>query len=101
MAERGAKSSQQFLHPEGLGNIIVRSRIQCRDFDLLMAPRRQNDNRHARPFTKLLDDVEAVHIRETQVEENQIRVSRLRLRKALLTRIRFKQAVALIGQRGA
>ena len=51
MIQRGlaADAGQQFLHPKGLHDIILRPRIQCRNRSRLIGAHRQHQDQHLPP----------------------------------------------------
>src|SRR6266536_2354014 len=81
VAERNSHPGEQLVHAEGLGEVIVRSKIECRDFGTLGLARREYDNRRARSPSNLANHLQAVHVWQSQIEQNQVRSK---------TRVRFK-----------
>ena len=58
---------------EGLGDVIIGSQLQAFYLVHFITPYGEDDNRHIGGGTDFLQHVEAVHIRETKVEDNDIR----------------------------
>ncbi len=73
VAERGIESRHELLHAEGLGDVVVGAAQQRLDLDALIAAAREHDNGHARLLANDRDQVKAVHVRQAEIEDHQIR----------------------------
>src|SRR5262249_25515412 len=94
----GAHPGKEFIHAERLRHVVVGSEIECVDFDGLIATARQNDNRHA--FIARADrhqQVEALDVRQSEIENNQIRLLRQQLQGRLAVGS-LQNFIALRGQ---
>ena len=67
-ALRYPKSCQQFFYRKGLCQIIVRSGIQRLDFIVILASGADYNNRNIRPRANRLNDLNAIHIRQAQIQ---------------------------------
>ena len=72
-AEGGTKPCQQLLDAEGLREIIVGPRIQGLYFVLILGPRTDHDNGDGGPASYLSYDIQAVHIRQSQIQKDDLR----------------------------
>jgi hypothetical protein len=90
---------EQFPDSEGLGEVVVRSRIERTDLVLLLSSGRDDDDRRLCPFAKALGDFEPVLVRQTQVEQDEIGVPRGSLNHPVPSCFRFDEAVAVVWQR--
>src|SRR5258707_672587 len=80
----GAHPGKEFIHAERLRHIVVGSEIKCVDLDGLIAAARQNHDRY--PFVARADRpqrVEALDVRQSEIENNQIRLLRQQLQGRL------------------
>src|SRR5262245_34723586 len=73
MAQRGAHARQQLADIERLVDVVVGPEIERVDLFRLALARRQNDDRHVRPFARALDDVLPISIWQSEIEEDNIR----------------------------
>ena len=71
---RRAQAGQQLVHAERLRDVVVGAGVERGDLVALAAPRRQDDDRHLRPTAQPVDDVEAVHPGQAEVEQDDVRV---------------------------
>ena len=76
MTNSSTDSRKQFFRAEGLGQIIVRARVERLDLIALMAACRNDQNGNLRPFSDVSEDRHAVHIRQAEVEDDDIRTVR-------------------------
>ena len=65
---RHPKSCQQFFYRKGLCQIIVRSGIQRLDFIVILASGADYNNRNIGPRANRLNDLNAIHIRQAQIQ---------------------------------
>ena len=101
MAQRDAQARMQFGHAEGLGQVVVRPRIEGLDLLLLLRSRRQHDDRPPRPAAQAADEIAAVAIRQPEVDEEQVDAAIAGQRLAVARVGRLEHLVALGLQRGA
>src|SRR5436190_1229034 len=80
--ERDAYSREELARAERLGDVVVRAGVQCGNLVLLLAASRDDDDRHGALFPDATGDVEAVDVREPEIEEDYVRTSLERLRDA-------------------
>ena len=71
-AHRGTQTREQLVHPEGLGEVVVGAEVERLDLGCLGPTPRQHDDRHGRPAPEPAHDVEAVHAREAEVEDDDV-----------------------------
>ena len=76
---RHPQPCQQFVHGKGLRQVIVRPGIQRPDFIGILRSGTDHNDRHIRPRTDFPYDLHAVHIRESQIKQHNIRIMRQRL----------------------
>src|SRR6266478_10073304 len=80
----GAHPRKEFIHAERLRHVVIGSEIECVDFHGLIATARQNHDRYA--FVACADrpqQVEALDVRQSEIENNQIRLLRQQLQGRL------------------
>src|SRR5271154_2315942 len=68
----GAHAGQQFTDAERLGQIVVRACVQRLDFVLLVDASRQHDDGHFRPAAKVVQKLDAVAVRQSQIKNDEI-----------------------------
>ena len=73
MAQRHANARQQFFNAKGLRQVIIGAFVQRHDFIAFVVAHRQHDDGHAGPFAQPRADFKAVHVRQTQIEDDHIR----------------------------
>jgi hypothetical protein len=76
---------------ERLADVVVGAGVARRDLVLLLAARRQHDDRHAGPLAERADHLEPVHVRQAEVEHHDVRLSRGRLAQSLFARHGLEQ----------
>ena len=67
-------SGKQLIDMKGLGNIIIRPQIQCLHLFPFLPSGRYYQNRHLTLGTNLTQHLAAVNIRQSQIQQNQIRI---------------------------
>ena len=72
-AEGHPQPGQQLVHREGLGQIVIRPGVQRRHLVPVIGPGRYHDDGHIAPGADLLDDLDAVDIGQTQVQQHHVR----------------------------
>ncbi len=63
---------QQFIHPERLGDVVVRPGVERLNFYLLFAPDGQHDDGQLRNDTQTPAELQAVRIRHGEIGNDQI-----------------------------
>ena len=76
MADGRADARKQLLRPEGLGQVIVRACVQRGDLVLLVAAGGDDDNGDLRPCAHAPQDLHSVHVRQTEIENDDVRAVR-------------------------
>src|SRR5438034_7616697 len=94
-AQRDTDSRQQLADTERLGEIVVGACIQRLDLLLLIAPRRQDDDRSRVPFAQAQHDIDPIGIRQPQVEDEQIGFSRCCLYESVGAALRLENSERL------
>ena len=68
------KPRQQLLHREGLCQVVVRAGIQSVNLVAVLAAGTDHNDGHIGPGTDILDDLNAVHVRKSQVQQDNVRI---------------------------
>ena len=68
-AQRGAQAGDQLVGAERLGHVVVGTRVERPHLLLLLSQRGQHEDRHLRPLADRAADVDAVPVRQDQVED--------------------------------
>jgi hypothetical protein len=97
--QRHAHPRQQLAHAEGLGQVIVGAGVERGDLVAFLALGRQHHDRRGRPLTQPASHLQAVDIRQPQVQQNQARAQRGRLSQPILTSGRLGNAIGVVWQR--
>src|SRR6476659_3877111 len=66
---------QQLLHTERLGDIVVRTGVKGIHLGRAVHPAGENHNGHLRPLTKRADDINAIDVRQAEIEDDQVWMS--------------------------
>ena len=101
VADRSADPREKLGCSERFRDVIVGSEIQCLHLIPLMGSRRHNDHRHRGPFPHALQDLHAVHIRKTEIQDHHVRTLgghhavclRSRLRNDHIVIVRFQHCL--------
>ena len=101
MPERHADPGEQLAGAERLGDVVVGAGVERRDLVPLLAPRREDDDRNGRPLAQPADHVEAVHVGQAEIEDDDVGLARAGLDDALRARRRLEEPVAVALERGA
>ena len=72
VTQGGTDTRQQLRCAEGLGNIIICAQIQGFYLIGFLPASRNDDNRNGRPFSDFFQNFNPIHIRQTQIQKNQI-----------------------------
>ena len=97
---RRPQAGQQLLHRERLGKIIVRAGVERLDLVRVVASGADDDDGHVGPASDPADDVDPVHVRQAEIQEDDVRVVRGRHHDRLGTVCRRQAAVIMCFQRG-
>ena len=72
-AQRRADASEELREAERLRDVVLRAELEARDLVHLAGLRRQDDDRHRAPFgTQVVQDLEAVALRQHHVEDDEV-----------------------------
>jgi hypothetical protein len=99
LTQQGANPSEELLNAERLGHVVIGAAIQCLDFLPFAGAHRQHQYRRRGPLAKLAQHLLAVHVRQAEVEHQQVRLVQRRLRQVPRRRCR-PQALCSLGKRG-
>ena len=91
---------QQFAHAERLGEVVVCPGVQGGDLVLLLAAAETMTMGAADQFAEAADDLDAVHVRQAQVQDDQVGRILRRQVQGLLARDGLGDLVLVVGQRG-
>src|SRR5262245_54030544 len=75
-AQGRSNSGKKFCHAKWLFDVVVRSEIESLDLVLLLSAGRQDDNGELADLPDRADHLRSVEVRETEIEQDQVRVSR-------------------------
>src|SRR6266540_6079537 len=67
-------ASKELAGPEGLADVVIGAGVQRRDLVPLLAARREDDDRHGGPLAQPADDVDAVGVRQSEVDDDDVRL---------------------------
>ena len=99
-AHLGAHARQQFLHVERLGEIIVGAGVHAGDLVAPAVARGEDDHRHlAFGPAPLLEDRDAVHLRQPDIEDDDVVGLGFAEEVAFLAVERLVDGIAGVGQR--
>ena len=70
--DRGAQSSQQLVHPEWLGHIIVGAGIERLHFVRGVGARGQHDDRRVQPTTYPAEHFDTRHVRQPEIQNHHL-----------------------------
>ena len=79
--EDRAHPRHQLARAERLGQVVVGAELEADQLVALLDARGEHDDRHAGVLAQRPRHVEAVHLRQAQVEHDEIRLARSRLRQ--------------------
>src|SRR5262249_9118518 len=98
MAQRRPHAREQLVHAERLGDVVVGAEIERRDLAGLVPAARQDRDRHALVArAQGAQEVEALHVGQPEIENDQIRLLLQELQRGLAVR-RFQHLIALRGE---
>jgi hypothetical protein len=72
-AQGGPQSCEQFLHAERLGHVVVRSDVERRDLVRLAIADREHDDGNLREGAEPADDLGPIEVRQSEIEEHDVR----------------------------
>ena len=76
VAKRDPKTGIELVDPERLGDVVVGTTIERFDLLLLLVPTGQDDDRCPRLAPDPADELQPVHVRQAEVEQDHIRAAR-------------------------
>ena len=86
---------QKFFHRKRFCQVIIRSRVQRVDLIRILAPGADHDDRDIGPAPDPADHLDAVQIREPQIQKNNIRIMGSRLHDRRLSGLGGQEPVSL------
>ncbi|RMS17587.1 hypothetical protein ALP75_205531 [Pseudomonas syringae pv. actinidiae] len=101
LPEQCPDPGQKFLNAERLGHVIVGPGVQRLDFLHLAGAHREHQYRHGGPLAKLAQHLLTVHVRQPQVQHQQVRFVQCRLSQPLRSGRGLQHLVALRDQADA
>ena len=96
-----ADPGEQLAGAERLAHVIVRAGVERRHLVALLAARGEHDDRDVRPLAEPPDHLEAVHVRQPEVHDDDVGLARAHLDDPVGARRRLEEPVPLARQRGA
>ncbi len=97
---RHPKSCQQFFYRKGLCQIIVRSGIQRLDFIVILASSADYNYRNIGSGAYRLNDLNAIHIRQAQIQQDDFRIVRCGLHNGCRAIGRYRITIIICFQCG-
>ena len=76
VTQRRADAREQLHRAEGLGQVVVGAHVECGRLVDLRTAGRDDDDRHPAPGADGADDLAAVHIRQAEIQQQQVRAVR-------------------------
>ena len=101
VAQRHAHARQQFRHAERLGEVVVGAGVERVDLVALLSARREHDDRPGVPLPEPARHLDAVGVRESEIEQDEVRVPAGGLGQAVAGGGRLDQPVRFGRQRRA
>ena len=95
MPQRDPHPGEQLLHPERLGQVVVRAEIERGDLFVLLPAGRDDDDGSPGRAADLANDVQSIAVGKTQVEQGEVGIPAGRLREALPERDRLHHLVVM------
>jgi hypothetical protein len=74
-AQRDAQARLQLANAKGFTEIVIGAGIQRGNFIVLFGAGRQHDNRHLAPLAHVANKINAVAIRQAEIEDDQVRLA--------------------------
>ena len=75
MPARHPDPGEKFAGAEGLADVVIGAGVERRDLVPLLASRRQDDDRDGGPLAQPTNHFEAVHVGQSQVDDDDIRLT--------------------------
>ena len=100
-AQRSADAGQQLGGGKGLGHIVVCAQIPRRHLVLFRAAGRKHQNGHGHVRARAADEFQPVAVRQTQIQNHQIRHMGAQHHQPQLAGVRRKRLVLMRVQHGA
>ena len=98
VAQRHAQAGQELLDAKGLRQVVVGPAVERRHLVLLAVADRQDDDRRLGPLAQAGAHLNTVHLRQAQVQDDDVGRVGGRQRQALLTGAGRRHAEALLAQ---
>ncbi|MNX66144.1 hypothetical protein D3C86_972290 [compost metagenome] len=95
LAQQRTNPRQEFLDAERLGHVVIGAAIQGLDFLPFTGAHGEHQHRHRRPLAKIAQYLLAVHVRQAEVEHQQVRLVQRGLRQSFTAGTRLQHFVAL------
>src|SRR5262245_29128294 len=95
MAECDADPSQELVHAERFGEVVIGARVERTHLVRFHTARRKDDDWDPRPLGQAPGDLDAVAVGQAQVDEDEARLAHSGLSDALTRRRRLEPAVAV------
>jgi hypothetical protein len=76
MADRYPDPRHELAGAERLAHVIVGTGVEGRDLVVLLAPGREHDDGDSAPLPQATDDLEPVHVRQAEVDDDDVREPR-------------------------
>ncbi len=96
--QHGAQAGQQFARVERLGQVVVGAQLQADHAVGGIAPRGEHDDRHGAGCAQAGADLEAVAVRQHQVEDDRVRLQAALVGQGLAHGVAAADLVAVLRQ---
>ncbi len=96
--QRRPDTGEQLFGPERLAHVVICPGIQRADLVALLPAGREDNDGDRRPLPKPADDLQAIHVREAEVEDDHVGLTGGRIGQRIGSRGRLEQAVTLTGE---
>src|SRR5687768_887251 len=101
MAQSGAHAREQLADAEWLGDVVVGAGVERLDLRALLDARREHHDRHRRPLADAADHLDAVEVRQAEVDDREVGLVHAGVERAAPPVGRLHDAVALGAERRA
>jgi len=98
--EGHAHPRQQLAHAERLAHVIVGAGVERGHLVGFLSSRREHEDGHLRPLAQPPDHLEPIHVGQAQIQDDQVRLTRLGGLQALLRGDRLDEAITVTPERG-
>src|SRR6266849_4427246 len=99
VSQRSAQPCQQLAGAERLGYVIIRPGVQSSYLICLAVANRQNKDRQSSPLPQTLEHLKAFHVREAEVQQDDVRPTLRCLEHSVLPGGRVSDTIAVSFQR--